>query len=83
MGSRRPVHHLEGALGPALGVFDADAIEVSMLLNGSTGRRGLCALPMGRISNHIHVWNSLLERAGFTLADIPKGWATFWTFWCD
>ena len=32
------------------------------------------ALPMGRISNHLHVWNSLLERAGFTLADIPHEW---------
>ena len=74
---------LEGVLGPVLGLFDADAIEVSMLLNGNTGRRGLYALPMGRVSNHIHVWNSLLERAGFTLADIPKEWGAFWSFWCD
>ena len=74
---------LEGALGPVLDLFDADAIEVSTLLNGKTGRRGLYALPMGRVSNHIHVWNSLLERAGFTLADIPKDWAAFWSFWCD
>ena len=32
---------------------------------------------------HLHVWNSLLERAGFTLADIPKEWEAFWSFWCD
>jgi multiple sugar transport system substrate-binding protein len=38
---------------------------------------------MGRLSNHVHVWNSLLERAGFTLADIPQGWEAFWSFWCD
>jgi multiple sugar transport system substrate-binding protein len=38
---------------------------------------------MGRYSNHLHVWNSLLERAGFTLADIPEGWDAFWAFWCD
>jgi multiple sugar transport system substrate-binding protein len=74
---------LEGVLKPVIGLFDADAIEVSMLLDGKTGRRGLYALPMGRISNHIHVWNSLLERAGFTVADIPKEWGTFWSFWCD
>ena len=74
---------LEGVLGPALDLFDADTIEVSTLLNGKTGRRGLYALPMGRISNHVHVWNSLLERAGFTLADIPQGWEAFWSFWCD
>ena len=58
-------------------------IEVSTLLDGKTGRRGLYALPMGRYSNHVHVWNSLLERAGFTLADIPKEWEAFWSFWCD
>jgi multiple sugar transport system substrate-binding protein len=38
---------------------------------------------MGRTTFHVHVWNSLLERAGFTLADIPKEWGPFWSFWCD
>jgi multiple sugar transport system substrate-binding protein len=38
---------------------------------------------MGRVSNHIHVWNSLLERAGLSLADIPTEWEAFWSFWCD
>ena len=60
-------------LAQSLDLFDADAIEASTLLNGRTGQRGLYALPMGRHSNHVHVWNSLLERAGFTLADIPEG----------
>jgi multiple sugar transport system substrate-binding protein len=74
---------LKGALGPLLDLFDDDAIEVSTLLDGSTGRRGLYALPMGRLSNHVHVWRSLLESAGFTLADIPSEWVAFWSFWCD
>jgi multiple sugar transport system substrate-binding protein len=74
---------LAGVLAPVLDLFDADAIGVSTLLDGKTGRRGLYALPMGRYSNHIHVWNSLLERAGFTLADIPRQWEPFWSFWCD
>jgi multiple sugar transport system substrate-binding protein len=74
---------LEDAIGPVLDLFDADAIDVSTLLNGKTGRRGLYALPMARASNHIHVWKSLLERAGFTLADIPKQWEAFWSFWCE
>jgi multiple sugar transport system substrate-binding protein len=74
---------LTGVLEPALDLFDADAIDASTLLDGKMGRRGLYALPMGRYSNHVHVWNSLLERAGFTLADIPKEWEPFWSFWCD
>ena len=31
----------------------------------------------------LHVWKSLLEKAGFTLEDIPKQWDAFWSFWCD
>jgi multiple sugar transport system substrate-binding protein len=38
---------------------------------------------MGRNSNYVHVWKNLLEQAGFTLADIPKEWEPFWSFWCD
>jgi multiple sugar transport system substrate-binding protein len=74
---------LAGSLRPLLGLFDADAVEASTLLNGKTGQRELYALPMGRNSNHLHVWRSLLERAGFTLADIPEEWQAFWAFWCD
>jgi multiple sugar transport system substrate-binding protein len=74
---------LTRALGPAVDLFDDDAVEASTLLNGKTGRRGLYALPMARTSNHVHVWQSLLERTGFTLADVPKEWEAFWSFWCD
>jgi multiple sugar transport system substrate-binding protein len=38
---------------------------------------------MGFATHHVHVWKSFLERAGFTLADIPKEWDAFWSFWCD
>jgi multiple sugar transport system substrate-binding protein len=74
---------LENIVAPSRDLFDSDLIEMSTLLNGKTGRRGLYALPMGRNSIHVHVWTSLLERAGFTLADIPKTWEEFWSFWCD
>ncbi len=74
---------LTEVLGPFLALFDRDLLERARLLNGRTGGHGLYALPMGRITNHVHVWRSLLERAGFTLADIPKEWEAFWAFWCD
>jgi multiple sugar transport system substrate-binding protein len=74
---------LTDAVGHFSDLFDADALTWVMLLNGRTGQRGLYGLPVGRGSNHLHVWKSLLERAGFTLEDIPKEWEAFWAFWCD
>jgi multiple sugar transport system substrate-binding protein len=74
---------LTEAIGTFSNVFDPDALEVAMLRNQRTGEKALYALPMGRTSNHLHVWKSLLEQAGFTLDDIPKEWEAFWAFWCD
>jgi multiple sugar transport system substrate-binding protein len=75
--------NLAEVLGQLRELFDRDLLEYATLRNGSTGEQGLYALPMGRITHHIHVWENLLERAGFTLADIPKDWERFWAFWCD
>jgi multiple sugar transport system substrate-binding protein len=74
---------LTDAVGSLRNLFDPDLIEAAMLLDGSTGRRALYALPIGRATNQVHVWKSLLERAGFRLDDIPKEWEPFWSFWCD
>ena len=74
---------LSDAIGPFSNMFDQDALGVALLLNGKTGRRALYALPMGRTSNHLHAWKSLLKQAGFSVADIPKDWEAFWSFWCD
>jgi multiple sugar transport system substrate-binding protein len=74
---------LSDAIGHFSDLFDPDVLGAATWLNASTGQRALYALPMGRTTTHVHVWKSLLERAGFTLADIPKEWDAFWTFWCD
>ena len=74
---------LADAVGHFSDLFDPDALERMTLLNGTTGQRGLYLLPMGLGTHHVHVWKSLLERAGFTLADVPKEWEAFWSFWCD
>src|SRR4051794_15314844 len=74
---------LSDALGPMAAQFDRDALDFNTFLDATTGKRGLYALTMARNSNHVHVWKSLLERAGLTLADIPKQWEPFWAFWCD
>lgn len=74
---------LTDTVGHFSGLFDPDALERVTLLNATTSRRGLYLLPMGFATHHIHAWQSLLERAGFRLADVPKEWEAFWTFWCD
>jgi multiple sugar transport system substrate-binding protein len=74
---------LSVTIGHFSDLFDPDALDSVTLLDGTTGRRGLYLLPMGLASHHVHVWKSLLERAGFTLADIPKEWEAFWSFWCN
>ena len=74
---------LSDAIGPFASLFDPDALDSATLLDATTGRRALYALPMGFATNHVHVWHSLLEQAGFTLDDIPKQWEAFWSFWCD
>ncbi len=74
---------LADTLGGFVDVFDKDFFDISTAANGRTGRRGLYALSIGRDTTHIHVWLSLLERAGFRREDIPTGWEPFWSFWCD
>ena len=68
---------------PFASLFDPNTLAFATLLDATTGRRALYALPMGFATNHVHVWRNLLEQAGFTLEDIPKQWEPFWAFWCD
>ena len=74
---------LSNEILPFASLFDRDALAAATLLNATTGRRALYALPMGINTNHVHVWRTLLEQAEFTLDDIPKQWEAFWSFWCD
>jgi multiple sugar transport system substrate-binding protein len=74
---------LSDSVGHFSDLFDPQVLSWELWLNARTGERALYGLPMGRTSYYIHVWKSLLERAGFTLEDIPKGWDAFWAFWCD
>jgi multiple sugar transport system substrate-binding protein len=74
---------LADASGHFLDLFEPDVLAFMTWRNATTGQKALYGLPMGRTTTHVHVWKSLLERAGFTLADIPKEWAAFCSFWCD
>jgi multiple sugar transport system substrate-binding protein len=74
---------LSDAVGHFSDLFDPYQLERATLFNTRIGQKALYGLPMGQTSNYLHAWKSLLERAGFTLADIPKEWEAFWSFWCD
>jgi multiple sugar transport system substrate-binding protein len=74
---------LSGAVDQFSVLFDVEALAWMTLLNQKTGQKALYALPIGRTTNHIHVWENVLARAGFTLDDIPREWEAFWSFWCD
>jgi multiple sugar transport system substrate-binding protein len=66
---------LADASGHFADLFDPDVLAWMTWRNARTGQRAMYGLPMGRTTTHLHVWKSLLERAGLTVADIPKEWA--------
>jgi multiple sugar transport system substrate-binding protein len=55
-------------------LFDPNALAWYVVRNDTTGQKALYALPIGRTTNHVHVWKSLLDQAGFTLEDVPREW---------
>jgi multiple sugar transport system substrate-binding protein len=74
---------LTDTVGSFSNMFDPNQLDRALLLNARTGQKALYELPMGQVGNYVHVWKSLLERAGLSLDDIPKEWEPFWSFWCD
>jgi multiple sugar transport system substrate-binding protein len=74
---------LTDAVGFSADLFDPEALARVRLRNAETGQKALYGIPIGRSTNYLHVWKSLLDKAGFTLEDIPKEWDAFWSFWCD
>jgi multiple sugar transport system substrate-binding protein len=74
---------LTDAVGSFSNLFDPAQLDPAVALNAKIGRRALYGLPIGRSMDHIHLWKSLLERAGLSLDDVPKDWERFWSFWCD
>jgi multiple sugar transport system substrate-binding protein len=74
---------LSDTVGNFSDLFDPNALARLRVRGATTGQKALYGLPIGRSTNYLHVWRSLLEKAGLTLADIPRQWDAFWSFWCD
>ena len=64
---------LTDAVGHFSDLFDPNQLDRAMLLNARTGQQALYGLPMGQISNHVHVWKSLLEQRGLLARRHPQG----------
>jgi multiple sugar transport system substrate-binding protein len=60
--------------------FHPTALLASKYYNNVTKTRGFTYVPVKCGVLPFHVWSSLVEKAGFKLADAPKTWDAFWDF---
>src|SRR5580704_754836 len=56
------------------------AIESAFLYNGATKKRAYHVVPLRVTGWPFHIWGSLVEKAGFKIADLPKTWDAFLDF---
>jgi multiple sugar transport system substrate-binding protein len=56
------------------------ALLASKYYNNVTKTRGYTYVPLKAAVLPIHVWSSMVEKAGFKLADAPNKWDAFWDF---
>jgi multiple sugar transport system substrate-binding protein len=56
------------------------AYLASHFYNSATKQRGLYQAPFKTAVLPVHVWSSLVEKAGLKVADAPKTWDAFWDY---
>src|SRR5215468_3377818 len=56
------------------------ALRATYTYNNTTKRRAFYAVPMKAAGIPFHIWNSLVEKAGFKVSDIPNTWDAFLDF---
>jgi multiple sugar transport system substrate-binding protein len=60
--------------------YHPTALLASQYYNKVTKQRGVYYAPFKTTVQPFHIWNSLVEKAGYKLADAPKTWDAFWDF---
>jgi multiple sugar transport system substrate-binding protein len=68
---------------PVKNRFFPGLLQYTFLPSLETGQPIPYSVPLGQFGFYIHVWTSLLTKAGLTLDDIPTAWDPFWAFWCQ
>src|SRR5262249_52822141 len=56
------------------------ALDSGFLYNNVTKKRGYTVVPMKIAGWPFHIWQSLVEKAGFKISDIPNRWDAFLDF---
>jgi multiple sugar transport system substrate-binding protein len=60
--------------------YHPTALLASNYYNNATKQRRYYYVPYRVSVTPIHVWSSLVEKAGYKLSDAPKTWDAFWDF---
>src|SRR5215470_584341 len=60
--------------------FSPTVLLASQYYNNVAKKRSFYYLPLMAAVCPFHVWNSLVEQAGYKMADAPKPWDAFWDF---
>jgi multiple sugar transport system substrate-binding protein len=56
------------------------ALRATYSYNNTTKKRAFYGVPMKAAGIPFHIWNSLVEKAGFKVSDIPNTWDAFLDF---
>jgi multiple sugar transport system substrate-binding protein len=56
------------------------ALRATYTYNNTTKKRAYYAVPMKAAGIPFHIWQSLIEKAGFKVSDIPNTWDAFLDF---
>src|SRR3954467_9317676 len=81
--SEGKLEELSDILLPMKDRFAPNTLETALLYNDQTKKKGYYGFPLKQQSMHVQIWKDLLEKSGFKMEDIPKGWKDYWSFWCD
>jgi multiple sugar transport system substrate-binding protein len=60
--------------------FHPTAYLASQYYNSVTKKRSIYYVPVKTAVLPFHIWNSLVEKAGYKMSDAPKTWDAFWDF---
>ncbi len=71
---------LTDVVEPLKAEYHPTAYLASQYYNNVSKKRSIYFAPYKTAVLPFHVWNSLVEKAGFKLADAPKTWDAFWDF---